>query len=427
MEVEIKKLPKSQVELTIELPPLEIEKYLDSAAKNISKETNIPGFRRGYAPKEIVQQHVGKISLWEEAAKLAVRKTYPKAIIDNNIKAIGQPNIQITKLAPENPLVYKAKVAVLPCFTLPDYRKMKVKKRKVEVKPAEVERLIRNLQKSRAKFKKVDRPAKINDAVEIDFKTYLNKVPIDRGESKNHPLILGENKFVPGFEEKLIGMRKGDKKEFTLRFPKDYYQKDLANRDVEFKVEMKSVQERELPKIDDEFAQSLGRFKDLADLKSKLTDNLKQEKEMKEKSRFEMEMLQKIADQTEMEIPEVLIQAEIEKMINELKDMVKASGGEFDKYLKSIKKTEEDLKDEFKDRAKERVKYGLILREIAQKEKIKTDDQEVEQERQRTLAHYQHDKEMMEKIQSEEYKEYIRGLIQNRKVFAFLTKVMEEK
>ncbi|MEW6408191.1 MAG: trigger factor [Patescibacteria group bacterium] len=423
MKLEIKKLPQSQLELTVEIPAQDVEKYFNQAARNLSQNLKKPGFRPGHIPIKIVEQEIGQERFWQEAASEALKKSYVKIILDNKIEAIGLPQIQIIKIAPKNPFIYKAIISVLPKIELPDYRKIKVKKKKVKVDQKEFTKLLLNLQKNRSKYKKVERGAKIGDAIEIDFKTYLNSIPIDNGESKNHPLILGEGKFALGFEDKLVGMRTGEKKEFVLRFPKDYHQKNLADRNVEFRVEMKEIEERILPNLDDNFAKSLGEFKDLADLKEKLQQNLELEVEQKEKDRLDLEIMEKIAEKTDFELPETLIQAEVRKMIEELKNMVLVSGGEYEKYLRHIKKTEEDLKKDFGPRAEKRVKIGLILREIAKKEKINVQEEEVEKEQKKTLERYQHDPKTMEKIQSEEYKDYLRSLIQNRKVFEFLEKI----
>lgn len=424
MQIEIKNLPQSKVELNISIETKEMEPYLEQAARDISKNLNIPGFRKGHAPRYIIEKEVGTFALWEQASRRAIVKFYVQAIKDKKIEAIGPPEVKVGKLVPGNPLEFSATVSYLSEFKLPDYKKMSIKKKKIKIEKKSVDEVLENLRKGRAKILGVKREAKKGDMVEIDFKTYLNKVSIDHGEGKDQPLIIGEGQFVPGFENKLIGMKKDDKSEFTIRFPKKYHQKNLADRDVEFKVEMKKVSERELPEVDDEFAKLLGQFKDLKDLRAKLEENLRKEEKYKEKARLEEEILEKISQKTEIEIPEVLIQGEINKMLAELKNMVKASGGEYDKYLKSIKKTEKDLKKEFKEKALRRAKYGLILREIAKQEKIKAEDLEVSEERNKTLASYQHDKKVMEQIQSREYEDYIKTLIQNRKVFEYLFKIM---
>ena len=422
MKVTKKQLPKSQVELTIEVPAKDLEPHLNEAAKQISKDTKIAGFRPGKAPRKIVQQNVGEFKLWQEAVNLALPQLYFKAITENKIEAIGQPEVKLEKMAPNNPLVFKAIISYLPGIELPDYKKMKVAKKKANIDDKKLEGALKELQRSRAKLAKVDRAAKKGDAVEVNFKTFLNKVPVDQGESKNHPLIIGEGYFVPGFEAKITGMKAGDKKEFTLRFPKEYHEKKLADRDVEFKVEMVNVQERELPKINDELAKSLGQFKDLADLKDNIKKNLEREAEEKEKSRLEVAIMEKIAENTKTELPEMLVKSEVEKMLGELKDSVTASGGEFDKYLSSIKKTEEDLKKEFADKGAKRALFGLILREISKAEKIKVTPKEIEEETKHTTEHYQHDPEMVKKIQSKEYQQYAESLLINRKTFELLRK-----
>lgn len=423
MKVTIQKQPKSQVELTIEVTPEELDRYLDQAASHLSKDLNIPGFRPGKAPKNLVEQKVGVFKVYEEATNLALPKTYIKALLDNDIEAIGPPQIKLEKLAPGNPLVYKAQVAVLPAIDLPDYKKIKIKKREIKVRDQQIETLLKELQRSRAKIRTVKREAQKGDRVEIDFKTYLgNKIPVEGGESKNHPLTLGQGNFVPGFEDKLLGMKEGEEKKFTLRFPKEYHQKHLADKEVDFEVKMNLVQEVELPEINNQFVQSLGKFKDLKALKDQLRQNLEQEMKAKEKSRVEMEIMDKILQQCEIEIPQILLEAELNKMIQELKGMVETQGGKFENYLKSIKKTEEELKKQFKEQAEKRVKIALILRTIAKKENVKISDQEIEEEKQKTLKAYQWNKEIMKKIQTDDYKGYIRGLIRNRKVFELLRK-----
>ena len=420
MNVTKKQLPKSQVELTIEAPAKDLDSYLDKAAEQISREIKIAGFRPGKAPRKIVQQSVGEFKLWQEAVNLALPHIYVKAILDNKIEAIGQPEIKLEKLAPNNPLVFEAIVSYLPTLTLPNYKKIKVAKKKIDIDEKRLGNALQELQRSRAKFAKVDRAAQPGDAVEINFKTFLNKVPVDQGESKNHPIVIGEGYFVPGFEEKITGMKAGDKKEFIIRFPKKYHQKELADRDVEFKVEMTNVQKRELPELNDKFAQSLGKFKDLADLKNNIKKNLELEAEEKEKSRLEVAIIEEIAEKTTADLPEVLIQAEVDKMLGELKDNVTISGGEFTKYLSSIKKTEGDLKKEFREKGEKRALFGLILREISKQEKIQVTDEEITKEIEHTVKHYQYDQEMVKKIHSEEYKRYAESLLVNRRVFKLL-------
>ncbi len=423
MKVDKKQLEKSQVELKIEASVDELKLYSDQAAQQISKNIKIHGFRPGKAPKNMVEKQVGKVELWEETVRIALPKLYTKALIENKVEAIGQPEVKLEKVAPENPLIFTAKITVLPEIELPDFKKIKVKKKKIEVDEKKVEEAIKDLQKHRAKLVKVDREAKKGDAVEVNFKTFLDKIPIDQGESKNHPVTIGDGYFVPGFEDNLIGMKAGDKKDFTIKFPDKYLKKELAGKDVEFSVEMNIVQKKELPELNDEFAKGLGaEFKDFNDLKNKISENLKLEAKEKEKQRLEMEIMTKIAEQTKMDMPDLLVNIETNKMLGELKNSVELKGGDFDKYLESLKKTEDALREEFKERAGKRAKFGLILRHIAKVENITASEKETEEEINHTLEHSQYDKAVMEKVQSNEYKEYAQGLIVNRKIFELLKK-----
>lgn len=424
MKSQIKKLPKSQIEFTIEINSEELDPYLDQAASNISKNLKIKGFRPGKAPRKMVEQEVGTMKILEEAANIAIPQYYVKTVLEKKIDVIGRPHIQVKKIAPGNPLIFKATSAVMPKVELPDYKKIKVKRKNIEVKKEKIEEVLMDLQKSRAKFITVTRPAQKNDKVEIDFKATLNKVPIEGGQSKNHPIIIGENKFVPGFEEKLIGMKEKDKKQFTLTFPKNYYQKNLAGKDVDFDVEMKLVQKVVLPELNDEFAKRLGKFMNLKDLKLKLEENLKREKEMEEEQRLELEIIDKILKEINIEIPDILVNLELDKMYYEFEASIQQMGGEIDKYLESIKKTKEDLKKTWTDKAVKRVKTGIILREIADKEKIKVTDQEIEDEINKIVKSYPPTEEIKKRIKSEEFREYTKGILRNRKVLGKLKSIM---
>jgi len=427
MQVTTKKLPKSQIELTIEVTPQEIEPYLDRAASDLSKKMNVPGFRPGKIPRSIVEEHLGKQEVLEEAANSSVTKFYVKAILTKKIEAIGKPKITVVQIAPENPLIFKAVTAVMPEIKLAPYTEIsrKIKREAVAVKDKEIKDTLGWLQNSRAKLITVKRPAQLKDRVEIDFESRLGGVKIDEGDSKNHPLIIGKNQFVPGFEEKLIGMKEGDTRQFALTFPKNHSKKDLADKLVDFKVEMKLVQKRELPKLDDQFAESLGNFKDLKALKASVKVGLKKELERRASEQWRIKVIEDIAEESQMEIPDVLIETELEKMLQEFKESIKQMGLKLEEYLKKIHLTEEKLKEKWLGQALKRVKIGLVLREIAKKENIKPSDEEVKEKANGILKSYSDDddKDAKEKLDPDQLKEYANGLLRNEKVFEFLEKL----
>ncbi|EKD49510.1 MAG: Trigger factor [uncultured bacterium] len=424
MKIEQKQLPKSELEITVTLEQSELEPYLDKAAAKLSKDIKIEGFRPGNAPRKVVEQRVGTAKLFEESIQIAIPDSFVKAIQREKLEAIGRPEITPQKVAAGNEFVYKAKFAVMPRFELPDYSKIKAKRKKVEVSDKEVDGAILGLREKQSKALTVKRAAKKGDRVEVDFDAKLNKVTIDGGKSVGHPVVIGEGKFVPGFEDKLIGMKADEEKDFSITFPKDYYKKDIANRDIDFRVKMKVVQEIQMPELNDEFAKSLGKFKNVDDLKKQIKDNLHHEKEHKEENRVEMEIIHKISEKLSVELPDVLIEAELDKIVEEIKNDLGMRGMSFEKYLESIKKSKEDFREDQRASAVKRVNAGLILRKIAKEEKIEVPDKELSDEIKKIKDAYKNlykdQPKMTEHFDTDEYKNYLRSLMLNRKVLKYL-------
>ena len=426
MKIDKKDLPQSQVELMITIPAAEFDKFLDRAAAQLAKEIKIEGFRPGKAPRSMVERHLGPAKVFEEAVRLAVPDTFIKAIEQEKIEAIGQPEIEPQKIARGNEFVYKARVAVLPTVAAPDYTGVKMERRPVKIDEKEINKVLADLQKSRSKFLTVKRPAKKGDRVEVDFEAKLNKVTIEGGKSVNHPVILGENKFVPGFEDKLLGLKADEAKKFSLIFPKDYYQKNLANREIDFDVKVKVVQEPEIPALNDAFAASVGKFKTLAELKHQIRHNLEHEAEHKEENRLEMAIVNELIKKTEVELPDVLIKSEQDKIVEEMEQSLGQQGVPFEKYLESIKKTREELAADQKPAAIKRVKASLILRAVAEKEKITVAEKELTDEIKKIKEAYgqmyKDQPKLLEHFDTEDYRHYLRSMMLNRKVFGVLKK-----
>jgi len=249
MEINIKKLPQSEVEILIKLDPIEWGKFVDEATKELAREVKIDGFRPGMAPKEMVEEKIGQGKILEAAADLAVRKTYVKILGEKKIDAIGRPEIQVLRVAKDNPFEFKIKTAVLPEIKLADYRKIagaeKPKsKEQIKIEEKEVEESLKWLQKSRTKYATVLRPAQKGDRVEVDFLAKSEGKIIENGESKNHPVLLGEGKFVPGFEDQLIGLKEKEEKKFSLVFPADFKPENLAGQLIDFEVKVNLGTER---------------------------------------------------------------------------------------------------------------------------------------------------------------------------------------
>jgi trigger factor len=423
MRTDIKQLPKSQVELTIEVSSEELKPFVMLAAADLAREINIPGFRPGKAPYDIIKQRVGEMKIYQEAAEKAIAKTYGQAVIEHKLITIGSPNISIEKVAPGNPLIYKATVALLPQVKLGDYRKIKVNKKEVKVEPKDIDETMKNLQKMFSKEKRVQRPTRKGDKVEIDMNTYMDNIPLDGGMSKNHPVMIGEGHFIPGFEDNLIGLAENQEKEFALKFPKEYHRKDLAGRPVSFKVKARAVFAIELPPLDDSFARQVGQFEKMDDLRRQIEENIHEEKTTKEQQRWELAVIDEIVSRSTFEeIPDLVIESELHKMLHELEHEVTEQGMKFEDYLSSIKKSKEDLEKEFRPRAVKRIQTALALRAIADQESIIVQEDEIREEIDNQQAKYRNDAEVMKQITTEEYRDYLKNMMRSRKVFEFLEK-----
>lgn len=424
MKFERKNLPNSEIELQIELDPSEWGEFINEARKELSNNLKINGFRPGHAPKELAEKEIGLGKILEKAADLAVKKTYVDLITEKNIEVIGVPEIQVLKAAADNPFEFKAKVAVMPEVKPGDYQKIakKTKPRKkeeIKVEEKEVAKALSWLQKSRTKFITTRRPAQKGDRVEINFVAKKDGQLIEGGESKNHPLILGEGHFVPGFEDNLCGLAEGAEKKFSLVFPEDFSAKELAGSLIDFEAKMNLVQEPQIPELSDEFIKSLGSFSDLPALKRSLEERLIIEKEERAKEIWRAKTLQEIVRDSEMELPEILIKSETEKMIQEFKASLAEMGLEMEIYLQNIKKILPELKEEWLPKAKERVRSALVLREIARLEKIDISPAEVEEEINKILARYPDLETVKNQIDTEQLMEYAKGRLKNERVFQF--------
>lgn len=438
MQVQIKKLPKSQIEIQVEVPTEEWHKYLNLAAKNLAQGLRVSGFRQGQAPRAIVERELGANKVLSEAAELCCRKTYVQVLTDKEIETIGPPKITVLKMAEGNSFCYKAETAVLPEVILPDYKKlarqMAIKKPVVKIK--EIEAAINYLRKSRAKLITLARPAQKGDCVTIDFSlTYPGQ---QADEFKDQQIVIGENVLVPEFEEQLVGMSEHQEKEFTIKMPailksqenqrgEPAIDNDLRNLPVmpseaPTKVRMKLVQKIVLPQANDELARSLGKFKNLAALRKSLQSGILIEKQAKEKERWRLALMGQIAEQAQMDVPDVLISQEQEKMMQEFQDSLRGLNLSLKDYLAKINKTELEVRESFLKNALQRARLGLCLKNIAQKEKIQIPEADIEDEINKFLSQYADTDQVRKNIDLEALRVYTKGVLENEQVFQLLEK-----
>jgi len=426
---EVKKLSKSQVEITVSVSWEEWQKYLEMAIADISKEIKIEGFRNGKAPRNLVEQKVGMAMILDEAANKTVQKTYPAVLAEQKIEAIGQPKAQINKLAEGNELEYVVVTSVMPAVKIKPWRDVAKKinkefaKQEIKITDAEIEEELNALANSRVQLVDVDRSAQDGDSVVIDFKVLQGGVPIENGTAHNHQLILGKKVFIPGFEEQVIGMNKGEEKEFELKFPDEYHEKNLAGKPATFQVKLNEVQERKTPEISDAFAKSLGKFEDLEALRKNIREGVLEEKEQRSKEERRTKLLEAIAECAEVEIPEILVDGEVKKMFGEFEMQLYGMGMDMEKYLEHTKKKREDMETEWRPQAQKRIVIALALEQLAKDEEINVPNELIEEEMNKTMARYKDIKDVEKNIDIQKVYTYVKGTLTNEKVFELLESV----
>jgi len=387
MNKKLVSLPSSQVKIKIELTAEEFAVYKKKAAEEISKNIEIPGFRKGFAPPEIVEKHVGSEVLLRSAIELALQDTYVKAVLEEKLDVITKPKIEIIT---EEPLVYEATVAIMPEVKVKDYKSIKIPLEEVKVEEKEIEEVLKDFQRRRAEYKDITRAVKKGDKVELDFEGFdEGGASLEGTKSKNHPLIIGEKTLFEDFEKQLEGMKVGDKKEFELTFPADYHHKPFANKKVKFKVEMKKAQEVILPEITNEFVEkATGEKITVEDFKKRISANLETYKKRDAEAKREDTLIEKILEHTETEIPPLLLEEETAYMLEEIKRDMEQRGFKFEDYLKQRKKTEEEIKKELEKEAEKRIKIRFAIQYLFKAENINVEDTEVDEEIQKIIASY---------------------------------------
>lgn len=424
--VKIETLPKNAVKLTVTVPAEDVQPYLEEAAVRLSEKSSIPGFRPGKAGYETVKQRLGEMKIMEEALEPVVRKTYVEALMANKIETVGSPRFDVEKMVPGQDLVYTAEAARMPSVTrLAEYAKLNVAAKPAKVEDRDVDAALEDLRRMQTKEVRAaaGTAAAGTDKIVVAMDMKKAGVPIEGGQSPNHAVYLGEESYIPGLKEQVTSMKEGDHKTFTLPFPKDHASPMLAGADVQFDVTAKEIFHLEKPALDDAFAGALGQ-KDAATLKTVVRTNLDKEKKEEEERRQEKEVLELLAKESRFDdVPDLLLNEEINKMAQELQRAVEEQGLEFAAYLKNIKKTLADLKMDFTPQALMRVKVALVLRAVGEKEGVKVEEKEIDDEVD-ALAERYPDPEAKKQIFSPLYRDYVETMLKNRKTIAILKEAM---
>ena len=382
-------------EVEIKIEKDEWKKYLDKAFNKVKNEVKVDGFRKGKVTREIFNKKVGVQALFEDAINYAIDDEYKKIMDNDKYEPIVRPTVDIVDIN-ENDATIKFTITTKPEIKLGDYKNLGIKKEKVSVSKKEFEDEIENLRRDYAEIIVKDGKAENKDTVVIDFDGYLNGEPFDGGKSENYPLELGSNTFIPGFEDQIVGMKKGEEKDIIVTFPEDYPAENLKGKEVIFKVKVNEVKTKQLPELEKEFFEDLGydEINTADEFKEHIKDNIKNEKTNKVENKYVDDLLDKLVETSSIEsVPDEFVNNEIERMYYNASENIKMQGINMETYLKFINKTEEEVKESFKDDALKRVKVRILLEEIVEIEKLKVEEKELEERLQKLSELYEMTKE----------------------------------
>ncbi len=417
MEVTVTPAPRSSVNVRVELPPERLDSAISEAVRHLSQRTRIHGFRPGKAPRVVVERVVGSEALLEEAMDHLVQRAYREALTEQSILPLTQAEVKVEQGEEGKPVIFTAIVQVRPDVKLGDYRNFKFKPDIEAIDAPKAAKVIEELRDQNASLVAVeDRGARNGDYAVIGYTGTREGVPFEGGSAERMPLILGDERLIPGFEANLLGLRPGESAGFDITFPEDYPEASLAGVLVHFDAELKELREKILPTADDEFARSLGSFADLDALRVEIKARLERNALDKARHDFADKIIEYAAANATLELPDILVEQEVEIMHDELRGSLARQGIEEEAYLKVGGKTEADFHADFRPRAEKRVKVLLVLSKVAEEEGLEIADREVEAEVRRARERYGSDKRTMAYFDSERGRSFIRSTLRRSRL-----------
>lgn len=380
MNVKVEKQENSKVVLEFTMDKETFEKELDKAFHKNAKYFKVPGFRNGKVPRNVVEKVYGEGVLYQAVIEDTVDEEYKKAVEDNNLKVVSKPELDVKQMEKGKDLIYTVTLFVEPEATVKKYKGLEVKKVEAKVTKKDIDAKIESDRQKNARVITVeDRALENNDVSTIDFEGFVDNVPFEGGKAENFELTIGSGQFIPGFEEQLIGMKIGEEKEINVTFPKEYHAENLAGKPAMFKVKLISIKSKILPDIDDEFAKDVSEFENLADYKKDVEEKLKLQKEESAKNQKEINVIDKLIENTEVVIPESMINDEVENMTEQFSTNLSYQGLDINTYCKYMNTTVEDFKKNLIPEAEKNVKMKLALAAIAKIENVKVEDSEIDE------------------------------------------------
>lgn len=410
----------TEIKLSISADSTELTPIKDQVVARLSKNMKLPGFRSGKAPQALIEKNIEQSLLQNDFLDEAMTQLYAYATRKEDVRPVTQPRVEVKKFVPFTQLEFEVSTHVIGEIKLADYTKIEVPKEKAAVVAKDITGVIDSLKTRMAEKKPVTRPAQAGDEAVIDFKAVnAKKEPIENAEGTDYPLHLGSGAFIPGFEDNVIGMKPGEEKSFPLTFPKDYSAKDMASQKVTFTVTLKTVNELVEPKADDAFAAKVGPFKNMDELKADIKKQLTIEREREVEANHQDALLRKLSQATSVEIPEVLIEQQVTYNLDDIRRNLVQRGQTFEEFLKAESKTEEQYKKELRPKAVDQLKASLILSEIAEKENITIEPEELDIRIQMLKSQYK-DAAMQAELDKPENRRDIASRMLSEKVINFL-------
>ncbi|AQS59977.1 trigger factor [Desulforamulus ferrireducens] len=422
MKATAERIEKNTVLLEVEVEQEMLDKALDKAYRKIVKQVNIPGFRKGKAPRAMVERYVGKETLFGEAAEMIVPEAYLQALKETETEPIDQPKIDIVQGEAGKPLIFKATVEVKPEVTLGEYKGVEVTRPTTEITDEEVQQELERLQNRHAKLITVeDGTVQQDDTVLIDFTGYVDGEAFEGGSATNYSLTIGSGTFIPGFEEQIIGLKLGEEKDINVTFPEEYHAENLAGKAATFKVKVNEIKRKELAELDDEFAKDVSEFDTLDELRNDIRKRLMEAAETKAKSAVENGVVDAVVANATVEIPEVMIEYKVEEMINSVGHRLAQQGINLDQYFQYTNSSIDDMRERMKPDAEKTVRNELVLDAIAKAENITASEEEINEEIQKIAEYVKQDAKVVRKtLELQGELGHINQDIARRKVVTFL-------
>ncbi len=417
MNVTATPAPKSSIKLEVELPPERLDRAVDEAVRRLSRRTKVPGFRAGKAPRGVLEAVLGPGAVLEEAVEHLVQAAYREALIEQAILPLANADVDVVQAEEGKPVRFTAVVPVRPDVTLGDYKGFNFRPEIESIDAAKVAKVIEELRDQNASLAPVeDRGARKGDYAVIGFEGTRDTIPFEGGSSERMPLILGEERLIPGFEANLEGLNVGDRTEFDITFPEDYGEETLAGKEAHFSVELRELREKVMPDEDDAFAQTLGDFADLAALRSEVKARLERNALDRARHEFADKIIEYAVANATLELPDVLVEQEVEVMHDEFRTSLARQGISEEAYLKVVEKSSEDLHSDFRPKAEQRVKVLLVLTKIGEAEGITVPDEDVEAEAVRGRERYGNDPKLVRYFDSERGRNFIKSTLRRSRV-----------